>query len=111
MAGKQTRDKGRRGECEAKRLLTDRDWEILADTTAGLATGDLVVKSPDGIVYDVEVKNRSQLNIPQFVGQAMKNAGKQRWMVMAKIANTSSWLCMAKSKKPWVWHGKEQKNG
>ena len=77
MAGKQTRDKGRRGECEAKRLLTDRDWEILADTTAGLATGDLIVKSPDGIIYDVEVKNRSQLNIPQFVGQAMKNAGRQ----------------------------------
>ena len=109
MAGKQTRDKGRRGECEDKRLLTDRDWEILADTTAGLATGDLIVKSPDGTIYDVEVKNRSQLNIPQFVGQAMKNAGKQRWMVMAKIANTSSWLCMAKSKKPWVWHGKGEK--
>ena len=41
----------------------------------------------------MKVKNRSQLNIPQFVGQAMKNAGRQRWMVMAKIANTSSWLC------------------
>ena len=48
MAGKQTRDKGRRGECEAKRLLTDRDWEILADTTAGLATGDLIVSHRTG---------------------------------------------------------------
>lgn len=111
MAVKQTRDKGRRGEREAKRLLNDRDWEILADTTAGLATGDLIVKSPDGIIYDVEVKNRNIINPSMFVGQAMKNAGRQRWMVMAKIANTSSWLCLAKSKKPWVWHGKEQQNG
>ena len=88
MAGKSTRDKGRRGESEAKRLLAEKDWEILADTTAGLATGDLIAQSPDGFIYDVEVKNRVEIHVPDFVGQAMKNAGKKRWMVMAKIANT-----------------------
>ena len=106
MAGKSTRDKGRRGESEAKRLLVEKDWEILADMTAGLATGDLIAQSPDGVIYDVEVKNRVEIHVPHFVGQAMKNSGKLRWMVMAKIANTNSWLCLAKSKKPWVWHGR-----
>ena len=104
VAGKSTRSKGRRGETEAKALLTERDWEILADTTAGLATGDLVVRSPEGRVYDVEVKNRVEIHVPHFVSQARRNAGKSEWMVMAKIANTSSWLCLAKGKKPWVWH-------
>ena len=77
MAGKKTRDKGRRGESEAKRLLTEKDWEILADTTAGLSTGDLIAQSPDGLIYDVEVKNRVEIHVPHFVGQAMKSATRK----------------------------------
>jgi hypothetical protein len=107
MAGKSTRDKGRRGECAAKKLLADYDYELIADTTAGLATGDLVVESPDGKIWDVEVKNRRVINVPQFVGQAMKNAGKRRWMVLAKIHGTTSWLVIRKGMKPAVWHSKK----
>lgn len=66
MAGKSTRDKGRRGESEAKRLLAEKDWEILADTTAGLATGDLIAHSPDGLIYDVEVKNRVEKQVARL---------------------------------------------
>lgn len=110
MAGNTTRNKGRKGETEAKRLLQDRDYTILADTTGGLSTGDLVVQSPEGVVYDVEVKNRKLIDVPQFVGQARKNATRSKvaWMALAKIDGTSSWLCMAKNRLPVVWHAKTQ---
>lgn len=108
MAGSRARNKGRIGERTAKRLLVDHDFTILADTTAGLATGDLVVKAPDGIIYDVEVKNRAMINVPVFLGQARKNSGKSKlaWMLMCKIETTSSWLILRKGEKPTTWHEK-----
>jgi Holliday junction resolvase-like predicted endonuclease len=108
--GKTIRDKGRKGEREAKLLLQDKDYTILADTTAGLSTGDLLVRSPDDITYDCEVKNRRILNISEFVGQARKNSAKNKteWMVMAKIDGTSSWLVLAKNKLPVTWHMKSK---
>jgi Holliday junction resolvase-like predicted endonuclease len=108
VAGSAVRNKGRKGEREAKRLLQDKDYTILADTTAGLSTGDLVVQSPDGTTYDVEVKNRRIVNVSQFVGQARKNAGRNKtaWMVLCKLDGTSSWLVMAKNKLPVIWHSK-----
>lgn len=108
MQGSKVRNKGKVGERTAKRLLTDNDYTILADTTAGLSTGDIVAKSPDGTIYDVEVKNRRQLNIPLFVGQARKNAGRSKvdWMVLCKIDSTTSWLVLRKGYKPTVWHEK-----
>lgn len=109
MAGKTTRNKGKIGERTAKALLVDHDYSIIADTTAGLSTGDLVVKAPDGIVYDVEVKNRRIINVPMFLGQARKNAGRSKlaWMVMCKIETTSSWLVLRKGEKPTTWHEKQ----
>lgn len=106
MGGKAVRDKGRRGEREAKRVLQDRDYTILADTTAGLATGDLLVEDSEGNIYDVEVKNRRILNLPLFVGQARKNAKHKAWMVMCKLDGTCSWLVLRKNHVPTVWHGK-----
>ena len=108
MAGKATRSKGREGERLAKALLKDRDWTIIADTTAGLSTGDLIVESPDGIRHDVEIKNRREIHISRFVGQARKNAerSKSAWMVLAKIEATSSWLVLRKGEKPTIWHQK-----
>ena len=108
MPGKTTRSKGKVGERTAKALLVDHDYSILADTTAGLSTGDLVVKAPDGTIYDVEVKNRRMINIPMFLGQARKNADRSKlaWMVMCKIETTSSWLVLRKGEKPTTWHEK-----
>jgi Holliday junction resolvase len=78
MSGKPSRDKGRRGEREAKALLADCDYTILADTTAGLDTDDLVALAPDGTLYSVEVKNTRIVNVPVFRDQARKNAKKMR---------------------------------
>jgi Holliday junction resolvase-like predicted endonuclease len=108
--GKSTRSKGKAGELAAKHLLKDMDWKILADTTSGLSTGDLIAESPSGKIYDVEVKNRREIHVAKFVGQSRKNASrlKKDWMVMAKIDGTSSWLVLRKGEKPAVWHQKRE---
>lgn len=104
--GKSQRDKGRRGESAAKLLLSDRDYTILADTSAGISTDDLVVQSPCGQIVSVEVKNTKLIDLPRFVAQARKNAKKNRWMLLAKLDNTSSWLCLKQGEKPQIWHQK-----
>ena len=106
MAGKATRNKGRKGEREAKALLLDRDYAILADTTAGLETDDLVVQGPDGTVYSVEVKNTKQIDIPSFRTQAIKNAKKTPWMLLCRIDREGCWLVLRRGKFPVVWHDK-----
>ena len=109
MAGKTTRNKGKEGERLAKQLLRDRDWTIVADTSAGLATGDLIAISPEGVMYDVEVKNRREIQVPVFIGQARKQAEKTKlaWMVLAKIDGSTGWLVMRKGHKHDVWHQKQ----
>ena len=105
--GMRERRKGRRGETAAKRLLADHDYTILADTAAGIESDDLVVQDADGYVWSVEVKTRKLIDPALFVGQARRQAGKKRWMVLAHIDNTSSWLVLRKGKRPTVWHQKE----
>ena len=106
--GKQSRNKGKRGERAAKNLLTGRDWTILADTTAGLSTDDLVCQSPDGRVVSVEVKNTKLINVPEFVKQARTNAKKNHWLLLCHLDSTRSWLVMGKGGLPVIWH--EQSN-
>jgi predicted RecB family endonuclease len=108
MAGKATRNKGKEGERAAKRLLVERDWTIKADTTAGIATGDLIAESPTGAIYDIEVKNRIEINIRAFRGQAMKNAKKtkSRWMVLAKLDGERAWLVLRQGKQTTIWYEK-----
>lgn len=103
--GKLSRDKGRRGERTAKLLLQDRDYEILADTTAGLSTDDLLVQK-DGHIYSVEVKNNKLIDIPKFTAQARQNAKKRPWMLLCKIHQTTSWLVMGYGRHPVIWHEK-----
>jgi Holliday junction resolvase-like predicted endonuclease len=109
MAGKRTTSKGKMGERLAKELLVDRDWTIIADTSSGLSTGDLIAESPEGTRYDVEVKNRREVHLPAFIGQARKNAEKTKsaWMVLAKLDGFASWLVLRKGEKPAVWHQKQ----
>jgi len=48
-----SRDKGRRGEGTAIYLLTSRDYTIVADTTAGKASCDLLAEKC-GITFAVD---------------------------------------------------------
>ena len=104
--GMRERRKGRRGETAAKRLLADHDYAILADTAAGIATDDLVVQDDAGCVWSVEVKTRKSIEPALFAAQARKQAGKKRWMLLAHIDGTSSWLVMRKGMRPTCWHSK-----
>jgi Holliday junction resolvase len=106
VSGKATRNKGRKGEREAKALLLDRDFTILADTSAGLATDDLIVQDHNGKVYSVEVKNTKSVNVPLYISQARKNSKKNDWMLLCKLDRSSSWLVFQKNKVPVVWHTK-----
>lgn len=106
--GMRERRKGRRGETAAKRLLAERDYELLADTAGGIATDDLVVQDADGCVWSVEVKTRKSIEPALMTAQARKQAGKKRWMLLAHIDGTSSWLVMRKGMRPTCWHQKEE---
>ncbi len=104
MSGKSTRSKGRRGESEAKELLQSRDW-VVADLSAGLSTEDLLATDTSGKTWAVEVKNTvsiTQAQRKQAIQQS-KNR-RQSWMLMNKIAGTSSWLIQRQGEKPTVWH-------
>lgn len=103
---KASQSKGKKGEREAKRLLEDRDFTILADTSAGLSTDDLVIQAADGKIYSVEVKNTKAIDIPKYRTQAKTNAKKLDWLLLCKIDQTSSWLVMGKNRLPVVWHSK-----
>lgn len=104
MSGSRSRSKGRRGETAAKRLLQEHDWEVLADTSAGISSCDLVA-CKNGVIVAWEVKNREIIHAQEFTKQATRNAtGKMRWGVLAKIAGTSSWLCLRQGEKPVCWH-------
>lgn len=105
--GSQSRDKGRRGEREAKAMLADRGYTILADTSAGLSTDDLVVMDQAGKVYSVEVKNTKLINLPVFLAQARGNAKKNAWMLLCKLDRQGAWLVLGKDRPATVWHTQE----
>lgn len=100
------RSKGRRGQQQAANLLRDRDWSV-AELNAGTAVEDFIAVSPNGQSYACEVKNTAAIT-QAHRKQAMEQAEKRRlpWMLVSKIAGTSSWLIQRKSEKPTVWDEK-----
>lgn len=105
---KSQRDKGRRGACEAMKLLSDRDWSTV-ETRDGQDVDDAVAIDPQGQAWSVEVKNQKQINIPAFLAQARKQAEKRKlpWMLLARIDGGHGWLVLRKGERGQVWHGKE----
>ena len=101
---KMQRNKGRRGQTAAANLLKDRDWEII-ETSAGMKVEDIVATDPQGKRWSIEVKNHKHIKVEEFRKQAIEQAKKRNidWMLMVKIACTSSWLIWKKNEKPVVW--------
>lgn len=104
---KASRAKGRRGETCAKALLTERDFIILADTSAGVSQADLIARDEMGTVWAVEAKNTKAINVPAYRTQAKTQAGKLHWLLLCKLDGTSSWLVMGKNRKATVWHERD----
>ena len=50
------RSKGRRGQQQARDLLTERDWTA-AELNSGTSVEDFIAVDPDGKSYSVELKN------------------------------------------------------
>ena len=108
MPGRATRAKGRRGQTEALNLLRDRDWTV-ADLSAGVDSEDGLACDPDGNWWAVEIKNCASI-IPAHRRQAMEQAKRRKlpWMLMNKIAGTSSWLVQRQGKAPVVWRAQTE---
>jgi len=102
--GRSPRSKGRQGETRALHLLQSRDYSC-EDMSAGKASCDILAIDTYGAVWSVEVKNRDIINVRDFRDQAKRNAKpRTRWMVLAHIAGTSSWLVERQGARPCVWH-------
>ena len=85
-------------------LLKDRDWSV-AELNAGTQAEDFIATDPNGQAYCVEVKNCAQITLTNR-RQAMEQAKRRKlpWMLMNKIAGTSSWLVQRQGKRPVIWH-------
>jgi hypothetical protein len=94
------RNKGRRGQQEARDLLTHR-----AELNNGTAVEDFwACNLVAGKTYSVEVKNTVSITTAhrkQAQMQALKS--KLPWMLLSKIAGTSSWLVQRQGMAPVVW--------
>jgi len=110
--GKHSRSKGKRGERKARELLSDKDWNILANTADGEECEDIIAMCPNDRLYSIEVKNRKAIDVTAFKKQASNNAKKKEllWMIMAKIEGSRSWLIWRQGERPIVWHEKEGSN-
>lgn len=98
------RAKGRKGQREANALLTSRDWSV-AELNAGTAVEDFIAVDPNGKSWSVEVKNTSAI-IAAHRKQAIEQSKARRlpWLLISKIAGTSSWLVQRQGERPVVWH-------
>ena len=107
MAGRATRNKGRRGQQAAKRLLADRDWRVI-EANAGEAEADMLAIDTLGKTWLVEVKNTAAITTAHRE-QAMRQAREKRlpWMLMSKIAGTSDWLIQRQNTICTTWLEKD----
>lgn len=105
--GLSQRRKGAAGQGIAANLLRDRNYSV-DQLTAGLSTADFVATDTDGKTWLVEVKNTATIT-NSHVKQAVEQGKARRmpWMLMNKIAGSSSWLVRRQGGKPIVWHEKD----
>lgn len=103
-----SRRKGRAGETAAKHLLQARDY-VVDDLSGGITSADLIATDAAGVTWCVECKNTVAIATAHRK-QAMDQAASRRlrWMLISKIAGTSSWLVQRQGKPPVVWSEGEQ---
>jgi hypothetical protein len=101
---KAQRDKGRRGQLEARHMLQSRDWSV-AELNGGTSAEDFVAcDMAEGKTYSVEVKNTVAITVAhRKQAQAQGKTRRLPWMLLSKIAGTSSWLVQREAEKPVVW--------
>lgn len=99
-----SRNKGRRGQQEAQDLLKSRDFSV-GELNSGTAKEDFwACDLNSGKTWSVEVKNTTAITVAHRK-QCMEQAARSKlpWLLMSKIAGTSSWLVQRQGEKPVVW--------
>ena len=99
-----SRRKGRAGETAAKHLLQARDY-VVDDLSGGITSADLIATDSAGVTWCVEVKAQVVVSVAHR-DQSMRQAKARRlrWMLLSKLAGTSSWLVQRQGERPVVWH-------
>ena len=92
--GKMSRDKGKRGELEACRVLTDAGWPARRGVQhqGGPDSPDIVC--PD-LPFHFEVKRTEKFNVYDAMNQATSDSG-QRSAVVLHRRNDRPWLVVMK---------------
>lgn len=101
-----SRDKGNRGEVEARALLAERDYEII-ETSRGRSVEDIIAEK-HGRRISVEVKNTAALTIGAFRKQAKEQARKRKcaWMLMWRIEGyPRTFYVEGTDIAPCIWRG------
>lgn len=112
MAGRTSRDRGKRGENEAEAVLIERGYEVL-DTTDGKAICDFVA-TRHRKRYAVEVKHQKGINLEKFTAQAREQGKALRmpWLLMIRLpGHPYQFLVVASDIPPTVWRGNASKRG
>lgn len=100
---KSQRDKGRRGQTEAQKLLVEYGYAV-DPITCGVKREDMIATS-GGKSWCVEVKNHKLIDIMKFRRQAREQAKERKlpWMLMVKIPGSSYWLIERKNGTSRIW--------
>jgi Holliday junction resolvase len=103
--GRSNRRKGRATQCDAAKVLSERDWSVV-ETASGIKTEDMVATDPQGVTHSVEVKNHKLIDLAKFRTQAIEQAHRRKlpWLLMVKISGESgAYLVTGKHKPATVW--------
>lgn len=97
------RSKGRRGQLQARKLLSSRDWAV-AELNGGTSSEDFIAVDPSGKSWSVEIKMTKAITTVHRT-QAMRQARSRRlpWLLMSHIDGTASWLVQRTGHRPAVW--------
>jgi len=106
MSGAASRRKGCAGECEARKLLAERDYAII-ETSRGRCVEDIIAEK-DGKRFAVEVKNTASLAIAAVRKQAKEQARKRgcAWLLMWRIEGyPRTFYVEGTDIAPCIWRG------
>lgn len=107
MAGKASRSRGKRGESEAREVLTERGYEVI-DTIDGIGICDIIAER-NGRRYHVEVKHCRNIELEKFEAQARRQS-RGSWLVMARLPGYPyCFLVTSAHGVPTVWRGNAAK--
>lgn len=106
VSGSASRDRGKRGEAEAKAVLAEHGYDII-DQPCGKAVEDIIAIK-DGVLTSVEVKNCEGITPTKFRKQAKEQAKRRKahWLLLVRWPGHPYTFAVEGSNiRPTFWHG------